>query len=303
MPLPPHVQRRRLVLPGTGVEIALLDWGGRGPLALLHHANGFCAALWQLVAEALQARFRVVAMDARGHGDSSGATGAEAYHWSRFPEDLRAVAHALAPEAPGGRVALGLGHSFGGTAMIAAAGLEPRLFERIVAVDPVILPPHAPGAPPRVLRGNAMAEGARKRRAVFPSRDAARERFEGKEFFAAWDPRALALYLEEGLRERPDGQVELKCAPEVEAAIFEGGGGFDVFSLAASVTAPVLILWAARGNFPRPVYEALTARIPDARIEDVDAGHLVTMERPTLVSDAVLRFVEEKAARPQRSTS
>lgn len=294
MPLPPHVKRRRLALPDRGVDLSLLDWGGRGPLALLHHANGFCAALWQLVAEALQPHYRVVAMDARGHGDSSGASGQDAYHWSRFPEDILAVARALAPEAPGGTVALGLGHSFGGTSMIAAAGLAPGLFGRVAAVDPVILPPEWTGRSPGTSHGNALAEGARKRRSVFASREEARGRWEGKDFFAEWDPRALTLYLEEGLRDRGDGQVELKCSPEVEAAIFEGGGGFDVFAIAGRVHAPTLILWASRGNFPRSVYELLAARIPDARVEDVDAGHLVTMERPALVSEAVLRFAGKR---------
>ena len=38
------VIRRRVSL-ASGLEIALLDFGGDGPLALLHHANGFCAGL------------------------------------------------------------------------------------------------------------------------------------------------------------------------------------------------------------------------------------------------------------------
>jgi len=48
-----EIERRRLPLPGRGVEIALLDWGGDGPLVLMHHANGFCAGTFGLVAEAL----------------------------------------------------------------------------------------------------------------------------------------------------------------------------------------------------------------------------------------------------------
>ena len=54
----------------ASIEIAGLDWGGDGPIALLNHANGFCAATWGLVAGKLCERFRVVGIDARGHGDS-----------------------------------------------------------------------------------------------------------------------------------------------------------------------------------------------------------------------------------------
>lgn len=302
MSLPSHVQRRRLRLPENGVEIALLDWGGDGPLALLHHANGFCGALFEPIAESLASHFRVVAMDARGHGDSSSASGPEAYHWRRFPEDILGVARALAPEAPDGRVALAIGHSFGGTSMIAAAGIEPGLFERVVAIDPVVVPPEFARGDAATSRSRALEEGARKRRAIFASRDEARSRWQGRGFFAHWQPRALELYVEEGLRDRGDGTVELKCAPEVEAAVFSGSGGFDVFALAGGVRAPVLILWASRASFPRPVHEMLAARIADARIEDLDAGHLVTMENPALVSRAVLRFVDETRAQ-ERSIS
>jgi len=46
-----QVSRRKIRLPESGIEIALLDWGGDGPIALLHHANGYCAAIWAPVAE------------------------------------------------------------------------------------------------------------------------------------------------------------------------------------------------------------------------------------------------------------
>ena len=294
MSLPSHVQRRRLRLQASGVEIALLDWGGEGPLALLHHANGFCGAMWGLVAELLQPHFRVVAMDARGHGDSSRPRGEEAYRWDRFAEDVLGVATALAHEAPGGRVALGLGHSFGGTSIIAAASRAPGLFERVVVADPVVLSPPSVALPEEARgRGRDLAKGARRRRAVFASRAEARAAWEARDFFAAWDPRALDLYVEEGLRRREDGRFELKCEPDVEATVFDSSGAFDIFALAPAVTAPTLILWASRGNFPRLIYEALAGRMQRAHVEAVDAGHLIPMERPELVSEAALRFAKE----------
>jgi pimeloyl-ACP methyl ester carboxylesterase len=294
MPVPAHVARRRLSLPASGVEIALLDWGGAGPLALLHHANGFCAAVWTLVAELLHPHFRVVAVDARGHGDSSRPEGRDAYRWDRFADDVVSVARVLAPESPSSRVALGIGHSFGGTAMIAAAAREPALFERLALVDPVVLPPPDAGVAAQARgRGGELAEKARRRRALFPSREEARASWSNRELFAAWDSRALDVYAREGLRERSDGQFELKCAPEVEATVFEASGAFDVFGLAPAVVAPTLFLWAARGNFPRALHEALAQRMQHARVEAVDAGHLAPMERPDLVAEAVLRFVRE----------
>ena len=293
-----NVQRRRVVL-DSGLEIALLDWGGGGPLALLNHANGFCAALWELVAEALRPQFRVVAMDARGHGDSSKPVGAASYRWDHFGRDAAEVAAKLAAERPDGCVALGLGHSFGGTALLGASVERPGLFDRLVVVDPIVLP--SPGSeaeddPPS--RGTGLAEGARKRRHVWPDRGAARARWSDKEMFAGWDPRLFELYLAEGMFDRDDGQVELKCPGEVEASIFEQGANSGVEESVLRVQAPTLILWAARGDFPREHFEKLAAGMSDACVRDADAGHFVPMERPDLVVAAVLAA----SAAPQRST-
>jgi pimeloyl-ACP methyl ester carboxylesterase len=294
------VSRRRLVLADRGVEIALLDWGGTGPLALFHHANGFCAAMLDLVARPLLRHFRVIGMDARGHGDSSRPTRADAYAWGEFGADLAAVARALAPEH-GGRIALGLGHSFGGTSMLLAAAEEPALFERLVLVDPVLHEPRAAASydPERTARAQSLVERASRRRVVFPDRAAARANWSDKDMFAEWDPRAFDLYLAEAMADRPDGQVELKCAPETEAAVYAAGFTSDIWSPTEKLAVPTLILWAQRGDFPRAVYEAYAERLLDARIQDVDAGHLVPMEKPEIVVDAVRAF----AVRPARQTS
>jgi pimeloyl-ACP methyl ester carboxylesterase len=286
-----QVRRRKIVLPDSAIEIALLDWGGEGPLALLHHATGFCAGVWGPVAERLSEHYRVIAMDARGHGDSSKPEGADCYHWEFFGRDVLGVAEVLAAEHPDGRVALGLGHSFGGSSILMASAERPDLFERNVLVDPVILPPEwgrvasAADSP-----GNALAEGARNRRQIWPDREAARKKWLEKELFADWDPEALDLYLAEGLADRPDGQVALKCSGEIEAAIFEATGSFDLWSSADRVRPPTLIEWAARGLFPRAVYEQLAARMTDAKVCDIDAAHLAPMQHPDRVVAPILEF-------------
>lgn len=284
---------RRMPLPERGVEIALLDWGGDGPLVFMHHANGFCAGTLGLVAEALVPRFRVIGMDARGHGDSSKPEEPGAYAWANFAGDYRAVAQRLADECGGGRVAVGLGHSFGGTSVLGAAAQQPQLFERLVLVDPVIPPtPEMVAAydadPERSERIRKLVEGARKRRPIWPSLADARAHFESRSLFAGWLPAALDLYLEHGLRVRADGQVELRCPGAVEAAVFSQSGGLDILDLARRATVPTTVLWARHGDFPAAIYQRVFAAMADARVVDVDSGHLVPMEHPELVVAAVL---------------
>ena len=286
-----QVRRRKIALPNSAIEIALLDWGGEGPLALLHHATGFCAGVWGPVAERLSEHYRVIAMDARGHGESSKPEGADCYRWEYFGQDVVGVADVLAAEHPDGRVALGIGHSIGGCSILMASAERPDLFERSVLVDPVILAPNrgqgtsAPDSP-----GNRLAEGARNRRQVWPSREAAREKWLKKELFEGWVPEALDLYLAEGFADRPDGQVELRCSSEIEAAIFEATGSFDLWASADRVRTPTLIEWPDRGLFPRAHFEQLAARMSDARVCDVDAGHLAPMQHPDRVVAPILEF-------------
>lgn len=285
---------RRLRLPERGVEIALLDFGGPGPLALAHHANGFCKGMWAEVAALLRGRVRLVAMDARGHGDSSRPEAPAAYAWEAFAGDLAAVAGALAAET-GRPLALGLGHSFGGTSLLGAESLAPGRFERLLLLDPVTPPPARHAPPERAAHVEAMVDAARRRRTDWPSREEARAWFAERSLFAAWRPEALDLYVLDGLRERPEGGVELKCAGAVEGAVFSQGDAIDLEAWARGLVPPALWLWAERGSFPLPYYEALAASMRAARVERAPCGHLIPMERPDLVAEAALRLLAESA--------
>ncbi|MEE3326210.1 MAG: alpha/beta hydrolase [Myxococcota bacterium] len=288
--LPEGVSQRRILLPESRIEIALQDWGGDGPLALLHHANGFCAALWVPVAECLRDRFHVVAMDARGHGDSpmppEGAA-AEAFGWSLMADDLRQVAEILLAEVGQSQVALGLAHSFGGTLTLAAESRRPGLFEKLVLVDPVV-PPQSWLLQARSGNESEMVQRARRRRDRWPSREEAREQLAGKALFADWTPRAFEIYVQEALRESPDGGVELKCAREVEAAVFSNSFSLDLDKIFPAVAAEARLLWAARGNFPLQIFQDVCSQLPRGELVELDAGHLIPMEKPEWVVEHVL---------------
>jgi pimeloyl-ACP methyl ester carboxylesterase len=147
-------------------------------------------------------------------------------------------------------------------------------------VEPVMLPP------PKALL-QRLSDGARHRRTRWSSRNAARQYFSTLSFFAVWEPRALDLYVQEGLAQQADGSVVLKCPPEVEATIFAASGGLDLPCTATALDCAVSILWAKRSPFfPRSCYEALVRAMPRGRLLEVDAGHLVPMEHPDLIVQA-----------------
>jgi pimeloyl-ACP methyl ester carboxylesterase len=288
-----QIQRRRLALPERGIELALVDWGGDGPLALLAHANGFCADVLGVLAERLRERFHVIGYDARGHGDSAKPAPPEPYGWHEFALDLSALAAALVAERGEETIAFGVGHSFGGTCLMNASAREPGRFARLALLDPVIVPPPAdyPNADPMARGPNIAADIARKRTHVFASRDQLRARWREKGTFADWDPRALELYLAHGFRDRPDGQIELKCPGAVEAAVYESGRRFDAWADAARLTRPVLDLHAGKGNFPRAVAERLAAGSRSIELRTLDAPHLMAMTCPDEIADLLLDWI------------
>jgi pimeloyl-ACP methyl ester carboxylesterase len=247
--------------------------------------------------------YRSAAKRRRGHGRSSKPERVpQNYSWERFGEDVGEIARRLS-RAHGRSIALGLGHSFGGTALVMAAAAAPDLFERLVLVDPVMASPayFAARELPAAAANSDLVGSARRRRQHFASRAEARAGWATRKAFAAWTPRALDLYAEYGLVDSAEGGVELACPAEVEALIYEQARRFDVLPYAPKVKTPARLLNAERGSFPREMHDQFAARMRDCVVTRVPTGHLVPMERPDLVSDAVLDWFG-LARGAQRST-
>jgi pimeloyl-ACP methyl ester carboxylesterase len=288
------VTRRRVRGSTSDVEIALLDWGGEGDLVLLHHATGFCGATLAPIAKALSDRYRVIAIDARGHGESTSVdpTGdPNPYDWKTLAADLRTAVGEILEITGRDRVELAIGHSFGGALILDSAESAPALFGNILLCDPVILESVAAKEAERRSGGPDLAAAARKRRDRFPTHAEAFEHFRSRRFFASFTPEALALYVGEGTGPTADGDFALKCKREVEAAIFSSAAPSNLFPDADKVTADVTFLHASQGNFSRERYAALAGLMPSARVESLDAGHLFPLEEPERVLEAIEELI------------
>ena len=108
--------------------------------------------------------------------------------------------------------------------------------------------------------------------------------------FKAWQPRAFDLYLDEGFRDRPDGQIELKCRPDVEATIFATSGDLDIYAAARQIEAPVLLVRAGRGSLPAQAFEYLCRQLPRCTLLVPDIGHLLPLEAPELTAQLLEHF-------------
>ncbi len=269
----------------NGLRLSYLDWGGEGPAIVLHHATSLHAWVWDPIARRLAHCGRVLAYDARGHGDSDKPP--SGYGWDRFVEDLASFISAL--ELAPARL---VGHSSGGTVALACAALYPRLVDRVVALDPVLMLPEQTNDPAWQEWFRRWQESTRRRRNAWRSLDEAVEHLRGKDSYRHWREDVLRLYVERGTIRGPDGLLRLKMPGELEAQAYEGRAALDIWSLLPSVSCPVLILHCRRDD-PRPEMgiRAAAGLLPQARVEAVPGTHFFPQEDPEAVAAAIGSFL------------
>ena len=237
-----------------GFTIGALDWGGDGPPVVLLHPNGFCAGVFEPLARALTDDHRVVGVDLRGHGTSDAPVRHEDCGFVAAAGDVVAMLDHLGLDD----VAI-LGESLGGGTGILVDRLQPGRVRALLLCEPIAfdgLP--GPGGE------NPMAAMARKRRAVWADRETVLESYGSRPPMNVMEPEALRGYVQWGFRDRPDGQVELSCPPEVEAWFFECGtrpdGAPASFDHLSSLTAGVTIVCADGTDLPDGMFAAQAER-------------------------------------------
>lgn len=272
----------------NGVTLAVTDHGSARPDAarplVLAHATGFCGAVWSPLVPALRERFRVITLDQRGHGDSDKPD--TAYAWRDFATDLAGVIDAL-----GLHDVDAVGHSKGGAAVVGVAAHHPGRIARAVLLDPVLVPTLvARGEPPT----NVLAEGARRRRQVWDSREQMLESFAARPPFDAWRRDFLEAYVDGGTFVRPDGRLELKCPGEIEARVYEGGARSSGLDDLARIDVPTLLVSGERsGTLPPERARQAAALLRRGRLEILPGvGHFVPMEAPEAVLRLLRAFLE-----------
>lgn len=273
----------RTVAVPEGPALAVHDLGGRGPVVLLAHAAGFHGRAWQPVADRLADRFRCIAYDTRGHGDSTvEGDPAEGWDWYTLARDTLAVVDGLGLDHP-----LGLGHSSGATALLLAESARPGTFAALYCIEPIGATTDDDPPPPRP--DHPMAAQARRRRATFASRRAAEEAYAARPPLGDLSAEGLHAYVEHGFADAGDGSVHLKCRPEHEAHMYEYGFSHDVYRRLGDVGCPVVLAGGADSlAVPPGVLRRWADRLPLGRTEVLGGvGHLAPLEDPDRVARSV----------------
>ena len=156
-------------------------------------------------------------------------------------------------------------------------------------MDPVIL--QYPARPPAGMENADLALGALGRRTTWPSRAAALALFQQSPFFATWDPRVLAAYVECGLYPDAVGGVRLKMSGVQEAVVFsECYMENEVFARLGALDPRIALRWVMPGRPGLPELGASNTvqtrvwvrRANATNVRIVGGGHLVC---PSIIGD------------------
>jgi pimeloyl-ACP methyl ester carboxylesterase len=283
----PAFRRLTFDLPAGRMAAIAMGDPAVAPDLLFLHATGLNALTYRHMLAPLGARHHVVAVDLRGHGLTTLPARRWGYRsWNRHRDDVIEVLsrHFQGP------VTLA-GHSMGATTSLLIAGARPDLMRGVCMIEPVIRPPLLGGASAsdlKALRGSSIVRGARKRRAVFPSKGEAVAALTGRGFFKTFPPEALADYVEDGFAETAHGDVTLTCTPAYEAATFMAQA-HDPWAPLANAPGPLVVLRAEIGSTTSDAAaERMRAMRPDLRMARVEgATHALPVERPDRARAAI----------------
>jgi pimeloyl-ACP methyl ester carboxylesterase len=276
----------RSVSTSDGLTLAVHEHGGAGRPTLFAHATGFHGAVWEPMATALGDGFERWALDFRAHGASVVPPG-DPLPWTAMGEDVLAVVDALAVE-PG--TLFGIGHSMGGAALLRAEQARPGLFAGLWLYEP-ITPPSA--VRPAMSGGNALADGALRRRPSFSSLADALANFASKPPLRVARADALHAYVRHGFVADDDGTVHLACRPADESQIYRGGGDHDTFDDLGAVQCPVLVVCGGETAGPAAFAPAVAEALPAGQLEGhPHLGHFGPLEAPGELAASAAAFAQ-----------
>ncbi len=262
-----------------GLRFHYLEWGASGfPALILLHGFGSHARSWDHVAEALADRFRILALDQRGHGNSDRAPHGD-YTVRTMAGDVEAFTDALCPR----RFSL-LGLSMGGRISIAYTASHPSRVERLVLVD--IGPEIAP-------------EGlARIQTTVSNVPEELESTAEAYQVLRAAAPRYSEALLRHRLRHSfnrlPNGKLAWKYDKVLRDQTRRGARHIpNLWPDIARITCPTLTVRGAESDVLSPeIAKRMLETLKDGRLVEIpDAGHTVPGDQPEAFIKAIRAFL------------
>ena len=264
-----------------GLRFYYRDWASTRPnapdLLLLHGYTGH-ARSWDAFAAAMTDRYRVLALDQRGHGQTEWAK-PDAYHTREMVADVEAFVAAL------GLVNFGLlGLSMGGLVSIGYAGKRPAALGKLVIVDI---------APEIDTLGLKRIQSGVVRSDVFATRDEAFAR--AREDNPVPPAEHQRYRVDYSLMRRADGRYTYRYDRALRDPNNprEGIPAEEAWRLVANIAVPTLLVRGERSDIlSAPVAAKMAKTIANCRLVEIaGSGHPVPLDKPDAFLEAVRTFL------------
>lgn len=260
----------------NGLRLHYTRTGGNKPPLVLAHGFSDDGLCWTPVAEALEADYDVIMVDARGHGRSDGPE--QGYGPADLAADLAGVITTLGLQRPAV-----LGHSMGAATALMLAGTYPQLPRAILLEDP----------PAWWMAGPSEASAeqwARMRAWIIALKRKTREELIAEQRAASpdWSEAELGPWADSKLRFSFNALTRLAADP------------VDWPARLRHIRCPALLITAdpARGAIvTEESANALRVLVPQARVVHIPgAGHNIRREQFARYIQAVRAFLAEVSA-------
>ncbi len=257
----------------NGIRLAYADWPGRPgaePVICLPHLTGHKGSFGPLARRLAgpDSPWRLLAVDLRGRGESDRP--ADGYGFAYHARDLLALADGL--NLP--RFVL-VGHSFGATAAVYLASIQPRRVRAVVLLDG--------GADPKADRLQDMYSTIRRLDERYASPDDYLTAMRALPYFQPWTA-ALDQYFRDDLESAPDGTFRPRSSAAAVGRDLDLHFQYSMCLHFPALRCPALFLRPGlglageRGHvFSDTEAQAITANIPNCTWVDVPGVNHYTL--------------------------
>lgn len=261
----------------NGVRLHFLDWGANGPPLLLIHGLDRHAHTFDHIAPHFASRFHVIAVDMRGHGDSTWDPEGR-YLVEDYVRDIESLVQQLQL-----RNIVIWGNSTGGRVAQVFAGLHPDLVTHMISED---VGPERP-------RQIADSYGRRVSEAQTGWASEAQLVEQLRKSNPGMPEANIATYVRYGTMRSLDGRIIWKRDPKVA----DGFVVTDLWDSVSRITAPALYIIGGRSTIvPAETQERLKKTLPRVRLVTIPGvGHYPSDEKADEVLSLVDAFLQERS--------